>query len=194
MSLLRKCSLIASSVALSALALTGCSMATQAPPTSPGTPAAGTGSAPKSDEASGDNASGAAKSNDANATSKPQIRAGSHGSEDRVVFEFGAQVTGLKAMKTEVNGEAPAWGGIGEPVRGMTGTSFLHVYVQLNDPKPSTAGPVTFNTPIAKSGVVEDNSEGTAGMTIGLASGVDHEVVIEGNKVIVNMTQGPMGR
>ncbi|SFS87722.1 AMIN-like domain-containing (lipo)protein [Saccharopolyspora flava] len=125
------------------------------------------------------------------------IRAGQHGSEERVVFDFSSLSGlsgGISVNSHELNQTAPVWGGSAEPVQGMKGTNFLHIYLNAADAGRTTAGPELFNLPTAKSAVVNDNSHGTAEMTIGLDSSVDYEVLVEGEKLIINMTRGPLGR
>ena len=188
MSLLPKLSLIISSLALTAVAVSGCSVpaARTGPGAAPAAPVAGGASA----ESAG--GSQAKKSTDG----KPEIRGGLHGSEERVVFDFSGVdgIENVKLMSHEINQDRPTWGQSSKPVQGMTGTSFLHVYVQLTGTQGRVAGPVRLSLPNAQSAVVNDSSEGTAAMAIGLTNPVDSEVVVEGKKVIVNMTQGPMGR
>ncbi|MGW3467450.1 AMIN-like domain-containing (lipo)protein [Saccharopolyspora sp. NPDC000995] len=180
MSMRTKLIMATSSIALSALALTGCAAGAPAPAPAP--------------SASGAVQSGAV-SNLTSSAAEPEIRAGVHGSEERVVFDFSKlpNVSGLKVMKHERNETAPVWGGSGEPVEGMTGKAFLHVYVEIADQDRSTAGPEQFGQELAQSAVVNDNSHGTGELTIGLTEGVDYEVLVEGEKVIVNMAQGSLG-
>jgi hypothetical protein len=170
----------AGSIVLSALALTGCSAGTQAAP-----PAPAAGGAVQSGGAS-----------NLTAAAKPDIRAGVHGSEERVVFDFSAlpNVNGLKLMNHELNEEAPVWGGSGEPVKGMKGKAFIHIRLEISDPNRTTAGPEQFGQKLAQSAVVNDNSHGTGELTIGVSEGVDYEVLVEGDKVIVNMAEGSLGR
>lgn len=66
--------------------------------------------------------------------------------------------------------------------------------MQLTDSNPRMAGPLQFGQKLAKSAVVDNNFEGTAQLTVALSKGVDHEVLLEGWKVLINMTDGPMGR
>ncbi|MEV0089173.1 hypothetical protein [Saccharopolyspora sp. NPDC050642] len=181
MSLRSKLVLATGSIALSALALTGCATGAETPAPAP---SAG-GSAPIG-----------GVSNLTSSATKPEIRAGVHGGEERVVFDFSKlpNASGLKVMKHEINSQSPAWGGSGEPVEGMTGKVFLHIYVEIADQDRSTAGPEQLGQKLAKSAVVNDNSHGTGELTIGLSQGVDYEVLVEGEKVIVNMAEGPLGR
>jgi hypothetical protein len=178
MSLRSKLVLATGSIVLSALALTGCAGGAETP-----APVAG-----------GSAALGVA-SNQA-AAAKPDIRSGVHGSEERVVFDFGSlpNVEGVRVTKHELNETAPAWGGSGEPVEGMTGKAYIHIYVEIADPQRTTAGPVQFGQKLAQSAVINDNSHGTGELTIGVSEGVDYEVLVEGEKVIINMAQGPLGR
>ena len=176
-----KLAVAAGAVALSALA--GCSAGAEQAPV----PAQGNGVRPVAGESSGAG----------NTAGKIDIRAGQHGSEERVVFDLSTLPElsgGIKLMKHELDQKAPVWGGSGEPVEGMQGTTFLHVYLEAADAARTTEGPEKFGLPTAKSAVVNDNSHGTAEMTIGLDAAVDYEVLVEGEKVIVNMSRGPLGR
>lgn len=166
----------AGSIALSALALSGCSAATPATPPA-GAPAAG-----------GTVQSGGPSN--LTAAAKPDIRAGVHGSQERVVFDFSAlpDVKGLKLISHELNKKAPVWGGSGEPVKGMKGKSYIHILFEISDPNRSLAGPEQFGQKLAQSGVVNDNSHGSGEVTIGVSENVDYDVKIEGEKVIVNMS------
>ncbi|MDA3648055.1 hypothetical protein LZ318_22340 [Saccharopolyspora indica] len=124
------------------------------------------------------------------AADEPAIRAGVHGKEERVVFDFSglSGVDGVKLMNHELNGQSPVWGGSGEKVEGMTGTKFLHIRIEVADPERRMAGPETFGQSLVKSAVVNDNSHGTGELTIGLSRDVDYDVKVEGEKVIVNMS------
>ncbi|MGW1676407.1 AMIN-like domain-containing (lipo)protein [Saccharopolyspora sp. NPDC002376] len=193
MSLRSKLILAVGTMAVSALAVTGCSAGAQ--PVSPES-----ATAPQQVQSLQSGAAGTsslASSFEAPvSTDKPGMRAGVHGNEERVVFDFSglSDVNGIKVMNHELNEKSPVWGGSGEPVEGMTGTKFLHIYVEVADPERRTASPETFDQPLAKSAVVNDNSHGTGELTIGLSEGVDYEVLVEGEKVIVNMSAGPLGR
>lgn len=206
MFLRKKLIVAAGSIAFSALALGGCNVgANSAPPAADS--AAQSSAASNSTAGDAVQSDAASKSNSASkpaspapskpaATDIPEVRAGVHDNEERVVFDFSnvPHASGLKLMSHRLNQEAPAWGGSGKPVEGMTGQSFVHVYVQITDSNPRTTKPTQFAQKLAQSAVVNDNSEGTAELTIGLSKGVDYEVVLEGEKVIVNMADGPMGR
>ncbi|QUH03799.1 hypothetical protein HUO13_25950 [Saccharopolyspora erythraea] len=213
MSFRSKLAVATGSVVLSALALTGCSAGAQPAVPAPGqvtgnqaSPgvggAAGESSeaAENSGEATGTGESGEVRESGQVINDKPgeiDIRAGQHGSEERVVFDLSTLPElsgGIKLMKHELNEQAPVWGGSGEPVEGMEGKSFLHVYLEAADAARTTAGPESFGLPTAKSAVVNDNSHGTAEMTVGLDAGVDYEVLVEGEKVVINMSRGPLGR
>ncbi|MGP4019777.1 AMIN-like domain-containing (lipo)protein [Saccharopolyspora sp. 5N708] len=178
MSLRSKLVLATGSIVLSVLALTGCAAGAD-------TPAAPAG---------GSAALGVASN--LTAAAKPDIRAGVHGGEERVVFDFSSlpNVDGLRVMSHELNEVAPVWGPSAEPVEGMTGKSFIHIRLEIADPARTTAGPVQFGQSLARSAVVNDNSHGTGELTIGVSEGVDYEVLVEGDKVIINMAQGPLGR
>ncbi|MCI2420689.1 hypothetical protein MOQ72_24880 [Saccharopolyspora sp. K220] len=180
MSLRSKLVLATGSIVLSALALTGCAAGPET-----AAPAPATGGAVQFGAVS-----------NATAAAEPDIRAGVHGSEERVVFDFGSlpDVEGVKLMGHELNEEAPVWGGSAEPVEGMTGKAFIHIRLEIADPARTTAGPKQFGQTLAQSAVVNDNSHGTGELTIGVSRGVDYEVLVEGDKVIVNMADGPLGR
>jgi hypothetical protein len=193
MSLRTKLAVATGSVVLSALALTGCSAGAQtftaAPP-----PAQGTGEQ-SSPGAGGVNTARSEVTN--NTPGEIDIRGGQHGSEERVVFDFSTLPElsgGIKVMTHKLNEKAPVWGGSAEPVEGMKGKNFLHVSLEAADAARTTAGPESFDLPTAKSAVVNDNSHGTAELTVGLDAGVDYEVLVEGEKVIINMSRGPLGR
>ncbi|MER6993020.1 hypothetical protein ABT337_27725 [Saccharopolyspora hirsuta] len=182
--------LAAGSIALSALAAAGCSAGAQPEAQRPA-------DAPQQVQPLQSGSSEQASTFQAPvSTDKPDIRAGVHGNEERVVFDFSGLkgVDGIKVMKHELNEQAPVWGGSGEPVEGITGKAFLHIYVEVADPERRTAGPESFDQRLARSAVVNDNSHGTGELTIGLAQSVDYEVLVEGEKVIVNMAAGPLGR
>lgn len=168
--------LVAGSIAVSALAVAGCSTGAQPEPAD----------APQQVRSLQSGTSSAFQA----AADEPVIRAGVHGEQERVVFDFSGLpgVDGVKLMNHELNGQSPAWGGSGEPVEGMTGAKFLHIRVEVADPERRTAGPETFGQSLAKSAVVNDNSHGTGELTIGLSRDVDYEVLVEGEKVIVNMS------
>ncbi|GAA2784602.1 AMIN-like domain-containing (lipo)protein [Saccharopolyspora taberi] len=184
MSVRNKLAIATGSVVLSALALTGCSAGAQpAPPA----PAQGNGV-----QAAVGDTGGAVDT-----SGRIDIRGGQHGSEERVVFDFSALPElsgGIKVMKSEMDTKSPVWGGSGEPVEGMKGNTFLHVYLEAADAARTTEGPEEFGLPTARSAVVNDNSHGTAELTVGLDAAVDFEVLVEGEKVIINMTRGPLGR
>jgi hypothetical protein len=113
------------------------------------------------------------------------------------VLEFSG-VGGIKVLSHSLDEKPPVRGGSAQPISGMTGTAFIHVVV-ANVPAAITAptNPIAYNLPIAKSAVVNDVNDiegGTLEAAIGLSGGVDYEVTVEGNKIIVNMAQGPMGR
>ncbi|MER7078331.1 hypothetical protein SAMN02982929_03898 [Saccharopolyspora kobensis] len=171
--------LAAGSIALSALAVTGCSAGAQPEPADAPQQVRSLQSATP-EQASGFRA----------AADEPAIRAGVHGGEERVVFDFSglSGVDGVKLMNHELNGQSPVWGGSGEKVEGMSGTKFLHIRIEVADPERRTAGPQTFGQSLARSAVVNDNSHGTGELTIGLSRDVDYDVVVEGEKVIVNMS------
>ncbi|HEX6361106.1 AMIN-like domain-containing (lipo)protein [Actinophytocola sp.] len=123
-----------------------------------------------------------------------ELRAGNHGSEDRVVLEFFG-VDGIEVLNHSLDEKPPVRGGSGEPIPGMTGTVFLHVVV-VGVPATMIAptSPTAYDLPIVKSAVVNDIEGGTLEAGVGLAASVDYEVKVEGNKIIVNMAQGPLGR
>ncbi|MDA3626702.1 hypothetical protein [Saccharopolyspora oryzae] len=196
MSLRSKLILAAGTMAMSALAVTGCSAGAQPASPAPATAPQQVQSVQSETSSSAETSSSESSFQAPVSTDKPGMRAGVHGNEERVVFDFSglSGVDGVKVMNHELNETSPVWGGSGEPVEGMTGTKFLHIYVEVADPERRTAEPATFGQPLAKSAVVNDNSHGTGELTIGLSEGVDYEVLVEGEKVIVNMSAGPLGR
>lgn len=196
MFLRKKLMVAAGSLVFSALALTACTGGANIASPAPAADGAVQSSA-ASGSAAGDGmqADGTSKSN-STSVDAAEIRAGVHGNEERVVFDFTnvPHASGLKLTSHQLNQEVPAWGESAKRVEGMGGSAYLHVYVQLTDSDPHMSGVVQFGQKLAKSAVVNNNYEGTAELTVALSKGVDYEVLVEGQKVIINMTDGPMGR
>ncbi|MER7010744.1 hypothetical protein ABT324_04865 [Saccharopolyspora sp. NPDC000359] len=175
--------LAAGSIAMSALAVAGCSAGAQ--PEAP-LPA----DAPRVQSLQSGTSEQAGTFQAPVSADKPDIRAGVHGEQERVVFDFSglSGVDGVKVVKHELTSKAPVWGGSGEPVEGMRGAKFLHITIEVSDPERRTAGPETFDHELVASAVVNDNSHGTGELTVGLVTDVDYEVSVEGEKVVVNIS------